>query len=255
MFKTLSKVVIVLIAIVVVSYFLQNKGETVEDCIQIEGYWNTSEQHCEQKTDKMIFDSLLKPHPLTITYPNNERLVVLDNAEQVDDAIYLRGFYSELIKGKAGTKSAVYDRGAIFFNLSQLTVLDSNREGITYFSAPFEVNTAGKGIFTYVGLFSYDLSTQKSQHLASALLGNRVREVDIKLMTPSVVKNNVFVQEGMIKVSFKSHLPTQAAAEYPAQLNEKVLQLVALDAKDDKNATFRDIDSLDKRKVLSDAKQ
>jgi len=241
MYKTLIKVVLALIVVFVASYFLQNRGETPEQCVSIDGYWNVQEQSCEQKTEKIIFQSLLKPHPVSIVYPENQRLVVLDKAEQADDAVYLRGFYNELIEGSEGDQNAVYDRGAVFFNLSKLTLLDQNRENLTYFSAPFEINTAGKGVFTYLGLFSYNFASKESKHLSSELLGNRIREANITLKEPSIVKDNVFVQEGIMKVSFKSHSPTQAAVEYPTQLNQITLQLVALDPNNDSNAKFRRI--------------
>ena len=57
----------------------------------------------------------------------------------------------------------------------------------------------------------------------------------------SIVEQNVFVQEGLIRVNFKSHSPTQALSEYPIQSNDLLLQLVALDPKDDQDASFRRI--------------
>ena len=246
MFKTLSKVLVVFVVIVIVSYFLQNRANTPEACANIDGYWNADQNSCEDKTEKMIFQSLSKPHPVSIVYPDNQRLVSLDKAEQVEQEIYLRGYYQDLVsspeqKATNGQDKAIYERGSVFLNMSKLSLLADNRTGITYFAAPFVINTAGRGIFDYIGLFSYDFASQQATHLSSELLGNRIREQVIVIKEKSVVKDNVFVQEGVIDVHFKSHGPKQAAADYPTQSNKMTLQLVALDPKDDQHAAFRRI--------------
>ena len=251
MFKTLSKVLVAFVVIVIVSYFLQNRANTPEACTNIDGYWNADQNSCEDKTEKMIFQSLSKPHPVSIVYPDNQRLVSLDKAEQVEQEIYLRGYYQDLVSSpelKAAEQEAtneqakaVYERGSVFLNMTKLSLLADNRTGITYFAAPFVINTAGRGIFDYIGLFSYDFASQQATHLSSELLGNRIREQAIVIKEKSIVKDNVFVQEGMIEVHFKSHGPKQAAADYPTQSNKMTLQLVALDPKDDQHAAFRRI--------------
>ena len=251
MFKTLSKVLVAFVVIVIVSYFLQNRANTPEACTNIDGYWNADQNSCEGKTEKMIFQSLSKPHPVSIEYPGNQRLVSLDKAEQVEQEIYLRGYYQDLVSSpelKATEQEAtneqakaVYERGSVFLNMTTLSLLADNRTGITYFAAPFVINTAGRGIFDYIGLFSYDFASQQATHLSSELLGNRIREQAIVIKKKSIVKDNVFVQEGMIEVHFKSHGPKQAAADYPTQSNKMTLQLVALDPKDDQHAAFRRI--------------
>ena len=244
MFKTLNKVLLALLVIVIISYFLQNRANTPEACANIEGLWNPVAEVCENTTEEVIFQSLSKPNPLSVIYPENQRLVVLDKAEQVEQEIYLRGHYEQLLKPAEGDKKPVYDRGSVFLNMSKLTLLANNRAGITYFAAPFVINTAGSGVFVYIGLFSYDFTSQQAKHLSSELLGNRIREEEIIVKENSVVKDNVFVQEGLIQVNFKSSGPDQAAAEYPTQVNQTTLQLVALDPKDDKNAAFRRITTI-----------
>ena len=244
MFKTLNKVLLALLAIVIISYFLQNRANTPEACANIEGFWNSVDEVCENTTEEVIFQSLSKPNPLSIIYPENQRLVVLDKAEQVEQDIYLRGHYEQLLTPAEDDIGALYDRGSVFLNMSKLTLLANNRVDITYFSAPFVINTAGSGVYVYVGLFSYDFTSQKGQHLSSELLGHRIREEEIVIKEKSVVKDNVFVQEGLIQVNFKSSGPEQSVAEYPTQVNQITLQLVALDPKDDKNASFRRITTM-----------
>jgi hypothetical protein len=246
MHKTFIKVLLALMVIAIVSYFLQNRGETLEACTKIDGYWNGEDKTCEETTEKIIFQSLSKPHPVSVVYPENERLVLLDTIEQIEKNIFFQGHYDALLAPAEGELSPVYDRGTVYLNMSKITLLDDNRTDITYFAAPFIINTSGSGVFVYVGLFSYDFTKEQAKHLSSELLGNRVQDENIIVQEKSVVKDNVFVQEGMIKVNFKSHGPKQPAAEYPTQDNTIKLQLVALDPNDDTNATFRRIIELHK---------
>ena len=246
MFTTFYKVLLALLVVGIVSYFLQNRGESPEACTKIDGYWNVENNSCEEKTEKIIYQSLSKPHPVSVIYPENERLVLLDNVEQIQDDIFFQGEFDVLMAPAEGDMSPVYDKGTVYLNASKITLLADNRQGITYFAAPYIINIVGRGVFVYVGLFSYDFTLEQAKHLGSELLGNRIRDENIVIQEKSVVKDNVFVQEGIIKVNYKSHGEDQAAAEYPTQSNTLTLQLVALDPSDDQNATFRRITKLDK---------
>ncbi|TEW54423.1 hypothetical protein E2R68_09115 [Psychromonas sp. RZ22] len=241
MFKTLYKVLFALIVIIVIAYFLQNRANTPEACANIDGLWDPVDEVCKSTTEQVIFQSLSKPHPVSVVYPENQRLVKLDKVEQVDEFIFLRGHYEDLLQAADDNNQAIYDRGSVYLNMSKLKLLAKNTTDVTYFAAPFVINTAGKGVFVYVGLFSYDFSSKQATHLSSELLGNRVREENIIVEGHSIVEENVFVQEGLIKVRFKSHGPKQTMSEYPTQSNEILLQLVALDPHDDQNASFRRI--------------
>ena len=265
MLKRSIKVLAALLVIIIVSYFLKNTddNETQVETVKVDSSNNVEQQaedkqtdsnpieaNIEKSTQQIISEALLGTHPVTIKYPENNHAVTLDKVQKSEGNASLRGAYSELVEGSDADNNAVYDRGDVFINLSKLTLLDTNSKGLTYYSIPFEINTQGKGVFTYIGLFSYAFSTQESKHLGSELLGNRVQEVNIKLIEPSIVKDKVFVQEGLIKVTFKSHQATQSGADDPNQLNEKSLQLVALDSQNDSNARLRSIDSLQKSKQL-----
>ncbi|MEL0630462.1 hypothetical protein [Psychromonas aquatilis] len=264
MLKRSIKILAALIVIIIVSYFLKNTdgNETQVETVKVDSSnveqqtekaepdLNPIEANIEKSTQQIISEALLGTHPVTINYPESNRPVILDQVEQSEGEVSLSGAYSELVEGSDADNNAVYDRGDVFVSLSQLTLLDNNSKGLTYYSVPFEINTQGKGVFTYIGLFSYAFSTQESKHLGSELLGNRVQEVNIKLIEPSIVKDKVFVQEGLIKVTFKNHQATQSGDDDPNQFNEKSLQLVALDSQNDSNARLRSIDSLQKSKQL-----
>lgn len=226
MYKTLNKVLLVLLFIVVAAYFLQNRMNSQEACAEASGLWNKVEEVCEATTAQVIFQSLSKPNPVSLLYPEQDRLVELSKMEQVGDYIYLRGHYETLLQAGDADNEAIYDRGSIYLNMSKMIMLTTNTTGIAYFSAPFIVNTAGSGVFIYVGLFSYDFNTHQAKHLDSTLLGNRIREEQI------VLKNDV------IRVHFKSHTAEQSYADYPTQENELSLRLIDLNSSSDKKAHF-----------------
>jgi hypothetical protein len=230
MFSTFNKVLFGLILIAMVAYFLQSRTNTPEACKNIDGLWDATEQVCKTPTDKVIFQSLSKPHPVSIVLPENEEIVKLDKVEQVEQTIYFRGHYE--------TKDA---QGTVYLDMSQFELLSADTKGFTYFAAPFVVYTENNDSFTYVGLFSFNFSLKEAKHLRSEFLGEHIRETEIALLQSSVVEQKVFVQEGLIKVHFKSHAENQNLADYPSQANEILLQLVALDPNNDENAAFRSI--------------
>ncbi|WP_413692621.1 hypothetical protein [Psychromonas sp. KJ10-2] len=239
--KSLNKVLLIVLIIMGVFYYFQQGSNTQQACITEQGFWNESQKVCEKSSKKIIFESLANAHPTSIIYPENERPVLLDTLEKVQGNDFLHGQFDVLVAPAQAETGPVYDRGTAYLNMSKMALLSDNRSGLTYFSAPFIINTMGSGVFTYVGLFSYDFNTEQARHLSSELLGNRVREAKIVIEEKSVVKDKVFVQEGFIKVHFKTHGPDQAASEYPTQDNHIDLQLVALDPSNDENATFRKI--------------
>ncbi|WP_417696336.1 hypothetical protein [Psychromonas sp.] len=239
--KTLNKVLLAMLIIIGLVYYFQGRSNTQQSCITDQGFWNEAKQACEKNTEKIIFESLSNAHPTSIIYPENERPVLLDSLEKVEDNNFLHGQFDVLVASAQEDTGPVYDRGTAYLNISKLALLNDNRTGIAYFAAPYIINRMGRGVFTYVGLFSYDFQTEQAHHVSSQLLGNRVRDASIIIEEKSVVKDKVFVQEGFIKVNFKTHGEEQAAAEFPTQENTISLQLVALDPNNDENAAFRKI--------------
>jgi len=238
MFTTFNKVLLGLILIIIVAYFLQSRVNSPEACANIDGLWDASEQTCKTPTDKVIFQSLSKPNPVSIVSPESQLVIELNKAEQVGDIIYFRGQHSMAIK-EDETKGIQGE--VVYLNMSQLTLLDDNLNGLTYFAAPFIINAKNNKVNTYAALFSYDFKLNQAKHLSSAFLGKNIREIETTLIQKSVVQQNVFVQEGLIKFAFKSHGENQTADEYPNQSNEILLQLVALDPNNNSDAEFRSI--------------
>ena len=227
MFSTFNKVVLSLVLIIVVAYFLQSRANTPEACAKALGVWDNVEQTCQTPSEKVIFKSLSKPHPVTLISPISEATALLNHAEQVGDIIYFRGQSSE---------------GETFYlNMSQLMLLDSSLHGLTYFAAPFTVKTQDNTSFVYAGLFSYDFKRAEAKHLSAVLLGKEIKDTAITLIQKSVVQQNVFVQEGLVKFTFNSHARDQELNEYPTQKNEVLFQLVALDPNNNAQAAFRRI--------------
>ena len=238
--KTLNKVLLAVLIIMGAFYYFQNSNNDYI-CSDNEGEIAENQQACDKSSEAIILDALSKSYPVSVIYPENERPVLLDTVEQIEQSTYLRGQFDVLVSPAQGDSGPVYDRGTVSLNMSELALLSDNQTEMTYFAAPFVINTVGSGVFTYVGLFSYDFNTQQTTHLSSELLGNRVREEKIIIEEKSVVKDNVFVQEGVIQVTFQSYGEQQSAAEYPQKNNKVTLQLVALDPKNNENATFRAI--------------
>ena len=237
MFKTLIKILFALAFIIIVAYFLQARANTPEACANIDGLWDPVTHTCKTPTNKVIFQSLSKPHPVSISLPDKQHLVVLNKAEQIEDYIYLSGHYEQQLATSVDEKAAS-DRASVHLNMSKLKLLTSNTSEITYFAAPFIVNRIGSGIFVYVGLFSYDFTTHEAMHLNSVLLGSHISEENIVVEDISIVKEGVFVQDGFIRVNFKKHGPKQVLSEYPTQASSLLLQLISLDPATDKAATF-----------------
>lgn len=238
MFSTFNKVLLGLILIIAVAYFLQSRANSPEACANIEGLWDATEQVCKTPIDKVIFQSLSKPNPVSVISPETQVSVILNKVEQVGDIIYFRGQNTKIaqIDKNVGTQEET-----IYLNMSQFTLLDDSVKGITYFSAPYIVNAKNNEVHVYAGLFSYDFKRDQATHLSSSFLGNDIRETELTLIQKSVVKQNVFVQEGLIKFTFKSHGANQTSADYPNQVNEVLLQLVALDPNNNSKASFRSI--------------
>jgi len=230
MFTTFYKVLLGLILIIIIAYFLQNRANTPEACANIEGLWDATEQVCKTPTEKLIFQSLSKPNPVSIVLPQiqseNQTSVVLDKVELVDETVYFRGDNNNLSK-------ATYKREIVYLNMSQLMLLMTNTKGLTYFAAPFIVNNENNDAYVYAGLFSYDFNSHQAKHLDSKFLGNHIRETEIEL-----------TQTGQVKFTFKSHGPKQVLSDYPVQSNEIDLQLVALDVSNDKQAKFKRLEQM-----------
>jgi len=239
--KTLNKVLFVILIMMGVVYYFQGRDSSQNSCTSEQSLANETKVNCEKTTQEVIFESLSNAHPTSIIYPENERSVLLDGLEKIEGNDFLFGQFDVLVAPAQADTGPIYDRGTAYLNMSKLALLNDNRTDITYFAAPFIINRMGSGVFTYVGLFSYDFKTEQTRHIGSELLGNRVRDTAIIIEEKSVVKDNVFVQEGFIKVNFKTHSENQAAAELPTHENTLNLQLVALDPSNDESAAFRKI--------------
>ncbi|WP_413699776.1 hypothetical protein ACLKMH_20755 [Psychromonas sp. KJ10-10] len=83
-----------------------------------------------------------------------------------------------------------------------------------YFTAaPFVINSEGAEVLGYIGLFSYDLNTKKSEHLDSELLGERVGQ------------EKITYTKDYLKVDYKGYGPGQDFSEYPEEERVTYLQL------------------------------
>jgi len=205
-----------------------SKINSADECAKAAGVWNEVEQTCERTLEQTIYENLAAGFPITMRYPETNKPVILDKQEKIGGGFYLRGHYQDLLQAAADGKEAVYERASLYLNISKMVLLTKAETGIIYFSAPFIVNTAGSGVYVYVGLFSYDLQSKNSQHLDSVFLGDRIREEKITLF------------DNMIRVDFLAHSKEQAMADYPNEPIEIYLQLVNLSASSEQ-AKFKQV--------------
>ncbi len=228
MHKRFNQILFVIVFAVAIFYFVQSKINSAEECAKIAGVWNEVEQTCEQSLEQVIYENLAAAYPITISYPQSDKKIVLDKQHLVENSFYLRGHYQEIIEQAVDGKEALYDRGSLYLNMSKMVLLTRPETGLLYFAAPFVVNTAGSGVFVYIGLFSYDLQSKESEHLDSVLLGDRIREEKINLL------------DKLIRVDFLAHTKEQAYADYPSDPVEKYLQLLNLSQPGEK-AKFKQV--------------
>ncbi|PKG38604.1 hypothetical protein [Psychromonas sp. Urea-02u-13] len=214
MHKIANRIILVVVILLAGLYFLQSKINSPEECQKVAGVWNATEEVCEQTTTQTIYESLSSGYPITMTYPETDIQVEIDKVETVEEVYYLRGHYQILLKEATGDEQAVYDRGLLYLNMSKMVILNEAEGGLVHYAAPFIINTVGKGVFVYSGLFSYDMKSKKSVHLDSALLGNRIREEKITYF-------NDYLQ-----VDFKNHGEHQAYADYPTKNDVIYLKLL-----------------------------
>ena len=203
--KSINRLGFVAIAIFAAVYFFNSKINSEEECQKIAGKWNEQAQTCEATLTQLIFENLSDSAPLTMTYPEGDHQVSLDKSELISGTHYLRGHYQKVLKEAEGDSEAVYDRGSLYLNMSKMKLLSEDKNQPIYFTAPFVINTAGSGVFVYVGLFSYDIKSQKSEHLDSFLLGNRIRD------------EHIVVMKDFIQIDYKDHAQAQSFSEYPTK--------------------------------------
>ena len=214
MHKTINRLVLVGAILFAVFYFVQGKIDSPDECEKIAGKWNHDTNTCEQSTSQIIYETLSSGHPIVMRYPETDIQVILKQSETVKESHYLKGSYSQKIAIENNeNESARYDRGFIYLNMSKMIILNESENGMVHYVAPFVANTAGSGVFVYVGLFSYDQKSKKSVYLDFQLLGDRVREETI-----SYINNH-------LKVDFKGYEKGQAYAEYPVERRSLHLQL------------------------------
>lgn len=211
MHKLINRIIIITVILIAGLYFVQDKINSPEECQKIAGIWNEAKDTCEQTTTQIIYESLSSGFPITMNYPDTDIQVKIDKVETVEDIYYLRGHYQILLQEATGDEEAIYDRGLLYLNMSQMVLLNETDNGLVHYATPFIINTVGSGVFVYTGLFSYDKASKKSKHLDSVFLGNRIREEKI-----SYIKD-------YLQVDFKGHAEKQAYADYPSQ--DKVIYL------------------------------
>ena len=216
--KIVNRVVFVVLAILGSIYYFNSNINSPEECQKIAGKWNAKEQTCEQTIEQLIYENLAGGHPLTVTYPAGDHQVELNKTETIAGVHYLIGHYQIVLKEAQGDEKPVYDRGSIYVNMSKMRLITENKNQDIYFVAPFVMQTAGSGVFVYMGLFSYDIESQKSAHLDSFLLGDRIRD------------ETIYFTKDYIQVDYKDYADNQSFSDFPSELKSISLLIQNLNA-------------------------
>ncbi len=102
----------------------------------------------------------------------------------------------------------VVERGSVVLEAGRIAILGHRGDEAAapiLFAVPFFISNQGTGLFAYVGLFAYDVSTGEIRHLDSRFLGDRVRRIEL------------VGGPGRVRVSFLRHAPGQSMADEPVE--------------------------------------
>ena len=178
---------------------------------------DNAESSIESKTKptmaKIIYESLSSDYPITMDYPETDLKIKIDKVEEVKNLLYLSGRYEKELQKATDTTEAVYERAALYLNMSKIAIINKQSQDVIFYATPFVVNSEGAEVLVYIGLFSYDLNTKKSEHLDSELLGERVGDEKI-----------TFTKD-YLKVAYKGYAEGQDFSEYPDVERVTYLQL------------------------------
>lgn len=214
MHKIVNRIAFVVVLVVAGWYFMHQQISSPEECEKVAGVWNENTKTCEASTEQKIYASLSSAHPVTMNYPETDFKVTVNKVEKINEIDYLRGHYEKVLQEAVGDKEAVYERASLYLNLSKMLILNESESGLVSYVTPFITNTAGGAVLVYVGLFSYDLKTQHSEHLDSFLLGERVRG------------ENITSIKDYLQIDFRSYAANQEFLETPSQVSALYLKII-----------------------------
>lgn len=222
--KLIIKIIIVIFLSAVVFFTWQKRNTLPPECKTNSTLTGEVNPDCQQRIMDVINGSLIGDYPVTINMPDNDKVVSLNAVKEFRGMLFVSGEYEELLRAEP----ALYDRGSVHLNLPRITLLNEQRGANLYFVAPFVVNVMGSAIFSYTGLFSFNLDSKQAFHLDSFFLGDRIREERIE-----IVKDT-------IRISYLDYGPEQARSDYPNVAIEKHVQLVSV-FNDNASTKFKEV--------------
>jgi len=202
--KVIATVLLLFITAASITYFSFKNFYNIDVCLDNGGAWNDKKQICDINIEREISNHIWTNNidGLKINIPETDAVAILNDVVTFDNADYFTANYS------SKHSSTLIEKGSVFYD-SRKIILISKVETDTStrlsYAAPFTVSNQGSGLFTYIGLFIYDKALQKSTHLDSYFLGDRVKDVKISDEIQA------------IKVSFFQHTITQAFSEHPTE--------------------------------------
>ncbi len=209
---------IILLTAILLSYYFLKDFNSIDSCLDAGGSWNSELKKCKVDEESDIANHLwtTKVDGLAIQVPETKAVATLNEVVSLKDVDYFKGDYINDHDSKA------IERGSVYFDNHKITLISKvqavkNAENISYYAAPFMVSNQGSGMFSYVGLFSYNKHLKKSTHLDDFLLGDRVKSIQI---TDEIQA---------INISFMSYGIDQSFSEEPS-LKKSINLLVGEDA-------------------------
>lgn len=208
--KSKFAILIVILTALFFSYYLLKQFHNVDECTEVGGSWNKKTKYCDINPVKNAINHLwsVRTEGLVIMVPGVDATAILGETVSLRGGYYVKGDY--VVK----SNSKNIEKGSIFFNSHKVTRISkiNSAKLLSYYVAPFFVSNQGSGVFAYLGLFSYDEKLNKSHHLDSAFLGDRVKSIKIV--------DEVYA----VKVTYLIHGEKQYFADEPRQ--KKVLLLM-----------------------------
>ncbi len=204
-------VLITLLTTVSFTYFYFRDFLKIDICLDDGGAWDGKRRTCQIDIEREISNHLWtnKTDGLKINVPETNTVAILNDAATFENTVYFKGDYPRQFSAD------IIEKGSVFYDSRKIAIISKveAHHSRFYYATTFIVSNQGSGLFTYVGLFVYDKALQKSTHLDSYLLGDRIKEVTI----------NDDIQA--INISFLQNKNSASFSEYPTE-REKIQLLI-----------------------------
>ena len=197
-------VLLLFVTAVSIFYFSFSNFIKIDACLDSGGAWNNEKQICDIDIEREISNHLWTNNTdgLAISVPDTNAVAILNDAITFENTDYFKGDYLSTLTPD------IIEKGSVFYDDRKITIIskvNSSDNSQLYYATTFSVSNQSSGFFTYAGLFMYDKIKQRSSHLDSYFLGDRIKEIKITDEIQAV------------EINFYRHTTTQSFSEHPAE--------------------------------------